>query len=295
MTIETPEALEKYRQAGRILKEVREAAAGRVQKGAKLLDVAEAIEADIVARGAKPAFPVNISLDAEAAHDTPEPDDLRIFQENIVKLDIGVRVDGYIADTAVTVDLTGRNQNLLKASETALEEAIKVVRAGVSTADIGEAIEAAINGFGLKPIYNLTGHGLERFVQHAPPAIPNRRMGQGITLQAGQVIAIEPFATDGVGLVVEGHYAEIFGIIAMKPVRLPWERDMLKAIQAFEGLPFARRWLAGQKRSEKTLDALMRAGIIHAYPVLVEQSGGMVSQAEHTLIVTEDGCEVTTR
>jgi methionyl aminopeptidase len=295
MTIETPEALEKYRQAGRILKEVREAAAGRVQKGAKLLDVAEAIEADIVARGAKPAFPVNISLDAEAAHDTPEPDDLRIFQENIVKLDIGVRVDGYIADTAVTVDLTGRNQNLLKASETALEEAIKVVRAGVSTADIGEAIEAAINGFGLKPIYNLTGHGLERFVQHAPPAIPNRRMGQGITLQAGQVIAIEPFATDGVGLVVEGHYAEIFGVIAMKPVRLPWERDMLKAIQAFEGLPFARRWLAGQKRSEKTLDALMRAGIIHAYPVLVEQSGGMVSQAEHTLIVTEDGCEVTTR
>jgi methionyl aminopeptidase len=120
-------------------------------------------------------------------------------------------------------------------------------------------------------------------------------MGQGTILQANQVIAIEPFATDGVGLVVEGHFAEIFGVTELRPVRLPWERDMLKAIQAFDGLPFARRWLAGQKRSEKTLDALMRAGIVHAYPVLVEQAGGMVSQAEHTLIVTEDGCEVTTR
>jgi methionyl aminopeptidase len=294
MTIETTETLEKYRQAGRILNEVRTAATGRVQKGAKLFDVAEAIEADIVARGGKPAFPVNISLDAEAAHDTPEPGDLRIFEDNIVKVDIGVHIDGYIADTAVTVDLSG-NPDLVKASEKALEEAIKVVKAGASTADIGSVIEATIDGFGFKPIYNLTGHGLERFVQHAPPSIPNRKMGQGIILQAGQVIAIEPFATDGVGLVGEGHYAEIFGLSEMKPVRLPWERDMLKAIQAFDGLPFARRWIASQKRSEKTLEALLRAGIIHAYPVLIEQAGGMVSQAEHTLIVTEDGCEITTR
>ncbi len=295
MTIETPEALEKYRQAGRILKEVREAAVGRVQKGAKLLDVADAIEADIAARGGKPAFPVNISLDTEAAHGSPEPGDLRVFEENVVKLDIGVHVDGYIADTAVTVDLSGKSKDLLKASETALEEAIKLVRAGVSTAEIGAAIEATIDGFGFRPIYNLTGHGLERFVQHAPPSIPNKKMGQGIVLQAGQVIAIEPFATDGVGIVTEGNFAEIFGLIAVKPVRLPWERDMLKAVQSFDGLPFARRWLADMKRSEKTIDALVRAGIIHAYPVLIEQSGGLVSQAEHTLIVTEDGCEVTTR
>ncbi|HEY3273618.1 MAG TPA: type II methionyl aminopeptidase [Methanocella sp.] len=294
MTIETTETLEKYRQAGRILSEVRATAAGRVTKGAKLFAVAEAIEADIIARGGKPAFPVNISLDAEAAHDTPEPDDLRVFEDNIVKLDIGVHVDGYIADTAITVDLSG-NPDLVKASQKALEEAIKIVKAGASTADIGSVIEATIDGFGFKPIYNLTGHGLERFVQHAAPSIPNRKMGQGTILQANQVIAIEPFATDGVGLVGEGHYAEIFGLTAMKPVRLPWERDMLKAIQSFDGLPFARRWLADQKRSEKTLDALLRAGIIHAYPVLIEQAGGMVSQAEHSLIVTEDGCEVTTR
>jgi methionyl aminopeptidase len=284
----------KYREAGHILKEVREAAVSRVKKGAKMLDVAEAIENDIRAKGGKPAFPVNISLDEEAAHDTPGPDDLRVFEDNIVKLDIGVHVDGYVADTAVTVDLKG-DANLLKASEKALEVAIKVVRAGVTTGEIGEVIEQTITGFDLKPIYNLTGHGLERFVQHAPPAIPNKRIGQGIALKAGQVIAIEPFATDGIGMVGEGELVEIFGVTTLKPVRMPAERDMLKAIQKFEGLPFARRWVADQKRADATLNSLARLGIIHAYPVLVEERGGMVSQAEHTMIVTDDGCEVTTR
>ncbi|WP_424359932.1 type II methionyl aminopeptidase [Methanocella sp. MCL-LM] len=285
--------LDKYREAGRILKEVRLAAVPLVKKGAKMLDVAEAIENDIFKRGGRPAFPVNISLDDEAAHDTPGPDDARVFEDNIVKLDIGVHVDGYIADTAVTVDLKG-DANLVKASEKALEEAIKVVRAGVSTAEIGEIIEQTIEGFDLKPVYNLTGHGLEKFVQHAPPSIPNKRIGQGIVLKAGQVIAIEPFATDGAGVVGEGELTEIFGITVVKPVRMPSERDMLKAIQKFQGLPFARRWVAGQKRADATLSSLMRLGIVHAYPVLVEERGGMVSQAEHTMIVTEDGCEVTT-
>jgi len=286
--------LDKYREAGRILKAVREAAAGRVVKGARMLDVAEAIEADIREKGGQPAFPVNISLDDEAAHDTPGPDDQRVFEDNIVKLDIGVHVDGYVADTAITVDLKG-DPNLLKASEKALEEAIKVVKAGVSTSEIGEVIERSIEGFGLKPVYNLTGHGLEQYVQHAPPAIPNKRIGTGVKLVAGQVIAIEPFATDGIGLVKEGELVEIFGLTHQKPVRMPAERDMLKAIVQFNGLPFAKRWVAGQKRAEATLNSLARAGIIHAYPVLVEERGGMVSQAEHTMIVTEDGCEVTTR
>lgn len=284
----------KYREAGRILSAVREAAVPRVKKGAKMLEVAEAIENDIRARGGKPAFPVNISLDEEAAHDTPGPDDERVFEDNIIKLDIGVHVDGYVADTAVTVDLKG-DANLVKASAKALEEAIKIVRAGVTTGEIGEVIEQTIESFDLKPIYNLTGHGLERFVQHAPPAIPNKRIGQGIALKAGQVIAIEPFATDGIGLVGEGDLVEIFGVTALKPVRMPAERDMLKAIQKFEGLPFARRWVADQKRADATLNSLARLGIIHAYPVLVEERSGMVSQAEHTMIVTEDGCEVTTR
>ena len=285
--------LEKYRKAGVMLKEVRENAVPRVKKGAKLLDVANEIEAEIFSKGGKPAFPVNISINSEAAHDTPGVDDERVFCDDIVKVDIGIHIDGYIADTAVTVDLSN-NPDLVKASRKALEEAIKLVRAGVNTQELGAVIEETIDGFGFKPVYNLTGHGLEQYVQHSEPAIPNKRIGQGVELKAGQVIAIEPFATDGIGIVVEGSLMEIFGISRVKPVRMPYEREVLKAIQEYNGLPFAARWLSNIKFLDKALTSLMRQGIIHGYPVLVEHQHGMVSQAEHTMIVTEDGCELTT-
>lgn len=287
-----PEILEKYRKAGVILREVRENAVPRVKKGAKLLDVANAIEAEIVEKGGKPAFPVNISINQEAAHDTPGLDDVREFGDDMVKVDIGVHVDGYIADTAVTVDLSG-NPDLVKASRSALEQAIKIVKPGVNTGEIGAVIEETIEGFGFKPIYNLTGHGLERFVQHSEPAIPNKRIGQGVTLEAGQVIAIEPFATNGIGIVVEGPFIEIFSLLKVKPVRMPHERELLKQILEFNGLPFARRWLTG-KFVDRSLTSLMRQGIVHGYPVLVEHQHGLVSQAEHTMVITEDGCELTT-
>jgi methionyl aminopeptidase len=288
-----PDVLEKYRRAGVILKEARENAVLKVTKGARLLDVASAIEAEIVEKGGKPAFPVNISINSEAAHDTPGIEDERVFGDDMVKVDIGVHVDGYIADTAVTVDLSG-NPDLAKASRKALEEAIKLVRPGVNTSQIGAVIEETIDGFGFKPVYNLTGHGLERYVQHAEPPIPNKRIGQGVALEEGQVIAIEPFATNGIGIVVEGTFIEIFSLLKMKPVRMPYEREALKAIQQYNGLPFARRWLADIKFIDKSLASLMRQGIIHGYPVLVEHQRGLVSQAEHTMIVTGDGCELTT-
>ncbi len=287
------EILDKYRKAGAILKAVRENAVPRVRKGAKLLDVADAIESEIAEKGGRPAFPVNISINSEAAHDTPGIDDERVFGDDIVKVDIGVHVDGYIADTAVTVDLSG-NPDLVRASRKALEEATKLVRPGVNTTEIGSVIEETIEGFGFKPVYNLTGHGLERYVQHAEPAIPNKRIGQGVALEEGQVIAIEPFATDGIGIVVEGSFIEIFSLLKAKPVRMPHEREALKAIQQYSGLPFARRWLKDVKYIDKSLSSLMRQGIIHGYPVLVEHQKGMVSQAENTMIVTADGHELTT-
>lgn len=292
--MQKPEIYDKYRKAGVILKEVREEAIGLVKKDARLLDVAEKIEDNIRKKGGQPAFPVNISLNEAAAHDCPAPDDVRTFREDMVKLDIGVHIDGYIADTAVTVDLSG-NPDLRKASEAALAEAIKIVKAGVTTGELGTVIEQTIESYGFKPVYNLVGHGLERFVQHASPSIPNKNIGQGIKLEAGQVIAIEPFATNGVGLVVEGPYTEIYGIMHKKPVRMPAERELLKRIETFHGLPFARRWVADIKRVDMTLNSLARLGIIHGYPILVEHDKGLVSQAEHTMIVTEDGCEVTTR
>ena len=288
------EILEKYRKAGQILAEVLQEAQPKVEVGVPLLDVAEFVEGAIRSRGAEPAFPCNISLDRSAAHYTPSPNDKSVFAENMVKLDVGVHVDGYIADAAITIDLSG-HPDLAEASRAGLDAALELVGPGVSTAVIGKAIEEAITGYGYKPVYNLTGHGLSRYKAHDEPAVPNKALDKGVTLNDGDVIAIEPFATNGSGRISEAPINEIYGFSASRPQRLPAARALMKEIQeSYKTLPFARRWLKGA-RAEYALMQLLRSGAVHRYPVLWEVEGALVSQAEHTVVILENGCEVTTR
>jgi len=290
----TDEKFEKHREAGEILAQVRAEATDRVEVGASHLEVAEYAEDRIRELGGEPAFPVNISIDEEAAHATPTPDDDATFGEEMVNLDIGVHVDGWLADTAVTVDLSG-NPELAEASEEALAAAIEVVEPGVETGDIGAEIESVIDGYGYNPVVNLTGHGLGHWEQHTEPNIPNRAVDQGVELQPGDVVAIEPFATDGGGKVNEGGHEEIYSLEREASVRDRGARQALEQIvEEFKTLPFARRWLE-TSRAEMALRRLKQKNVVHGYPVLKEQDGFLVSQKEHTVIVTEDGCEVTTR
>jgi methionyl aminopeptidase len=115
-----------------------------------------------------------------------------------------------------------------------------------------------------------------------------------MVLEEGMVFAIEPFATTGSGHVMEKTRREIYSQISQKPVRIPAGRVILEKIRDRHGLPFSRRWL-NEKRMDLTLSTLIRAQVLHVYPVLSDIPGSVVSQAEHTIIVTADGCIVTTR
>ncbi len=289
------EQYEKHREAGEILAQVRDEAADRVEVGTNYLELSEWVEDRIRDLGGTPAFPLNISVDNEAAHGAAAPDDERTIGEEMVKLDIGVHIDGWLADTAVTVDLSG-NPDLVEAAEEALDAALQTAGPGVQTGEIGAAVENVIDGYGYNPVVNLTGHGLGRWEQHTEPNIPNREVAQGVELSPGDVVALEPFATDGGGKVLEGSSEEIFALEREDGrVRNRQARQVLDQItEEFKTLPFARRWL-DSSRSEMALRRLKRQDIVHGYPVLKEEEGCLVSQKEHTIIVTEDGCEVTTR
>ncbi len=290
----TAEQYEKHREAGEILTEVRDAVTDRVEVGASHTAVAEWAENRIRELGGEPAFPVNISIDEEAAHATPGADDDATFGEEMVNLDIGVHVDGWLADSAITVDLSG-NPDLVDASAEALDAALEVVAAGVETGEIGAVVEETIDGYGYNPVVNLTGHGLGHWEQHTEPNIPNRAVTQGVELEAGDVVAIEPFATDGGGKVSEGSEEEIFALEREASVRNRDARQALDQItDEFRTLPFATRWL-DVSRASMALRRLKRRDVVHGYPVLKEDEGCLVSQKEHTVVVTEDGCEVTTR
>jgi len=241
--------LDKYRLAGKILSSVARDAAKMVKKGEKLLSVAEFAEEEIKRRGVEAtcenvpfsrhlkisdfqgdeskirlheikdfvAFPCNISLDDEAAHRTPFKGEETRFNDEIVKLDIGSQIDGYIADMAVTIDLSGEREELKRASEAALNNAIDLVHAGVNTKDLSETIEKTITDFGYRPIADLSGHGLLQYDAHAPPTISNRCIKKGVDLKEGQVIAIEPFATDGIGRTKRGNILEIYSFLSGNP------------------------------------------------------------------------------
>ena len=290
----TAEQYEKNREAGEILAQVREETADRVEIGAKHLDVAEYAENRIRELGGKPAFPVNISIDEEAAHGTPSVGDESTFGEEMINIDIGVHVDGWLADSAITVDFSG-NPDLVEASEEALEAAIDMVKPGVHTGEIGATIEEILDSYDYNPVVNLTGHGLGHWEQHTDPKIPNCAVPQGTELQVGDVFAIEPFATDGRGKVSEGSREEIFALERESSVRDRAARQALSQItEEFRTLPFAKRWL-DIDRVDLAMRRLKMQNIVHGYPVLKEEDGKLVSQKEHTVIVTEDGCEVTTR
>lgn len=293
--VEIEAVLEKYRKAGEVVGEVREEAVGRIKKGEKILKIAEFIENSIRKKGAELAFPCNISINEEAAHATPSIGDMAIFGDDTVKIDIGAHIDGYIGDTAITVDLSEEKSNLelVKAPEEALHNAINIIRDGISIIEIGEIIEKTIRKHGFKPIVNLTGHGLARYEQHAPPSIPNVKQRKGIKLKENDVVALEPFATNGAGRVIESGKVEIYKMIKEKPVRMPEAQKLLKEIKEYKGLPFAKRWLRGE-RLDIALRALKNAGILRGYPVLREALKGRISQAEHTIIVKKEGCEVIT-
>ena len=224
------EIFEKYLDAGVLAAKILRRSAQEIRVGVSYLDLVESIELQVEEEGAVLAFPLNLSLNEDAAHDTASPGDARVFAKgDVAKLDLGVQIDGYIADTATTIDL-GSNSLLLEASERALAAAIKAVRPGATAGDLGAAIQKEIEGRGYRPISNLTGYGLDRYILHRTPTIPNVGVNGGVVLEEGMVFAIEPFATTGSGHVGEKNRKEIYSQVSQKPVRIPAERAILNKI-----------------------------------------------------------------
>jgi methionyl aminopeptidase len=293
------EELEKYRRVGKLLAEIREEVKPMVKVGVKTLEIAEKAEDLIRQRGAKPAFPCNVSINEIAAHYSPPADDETVIKEgDMVKVDMGAHLDGYIADTAFTVAMTEKTE-MVAVVEKALEAAIGAVKPGVDIGEIGRAVEETMTAAGFKPIRNLTGHSLGPWDLHAGLTIPNVDERTGQTLSPGDVLAIEPFITDGAGYVEDQKRTYIFRYLREAPVRLRMARELLRDVKRmYRELPFAERWLAkrmSKLRLELTLRNLIGVGALWPYYVLAERAKGKVAQAEHTVIVTEDGCEVTTR
>ncbi len=301
MPLYDDEAIEKFNLSGKILRETREQMKLFVREKMPIIEVCEKAEAIIRAKGGKPAFPCNVSINEVAAHYTSPPGDTNTIPENsIVKVDIGVHIDGYVTDTAVTVCFNTEYTSMADTAERALKAAIDNIRAEASPGKIGGVIENIIKNRGFLPISNLTGHSVGRYLIHAGTSIPNVSQISFTKVKLGEIYAIEPFVTvpEAGGAVEDSPQKTIFRLVKAKNAKSAHAKHLAKFIEDnFRTLPFAERWLNGVIPKEKHVEAfkeLVSSKAVLGYPVFVEVTRKPVAQAEHTVIIEKDGCSVLT-
>lgn len=292
--------MDALRKAGVIAARVRDTVVQEIEPGVRVLDICDRAEEMIRELGGGIAFPTNVDINSVAAHYvSPVDDDTIVPEKSLVKLDVGVHVEGYIADTAATACFDPSLSYLVEAAEAGLDAAIKTIRPGIRASDVGAAIEKAIKARGAKPIRNLTGHKLARYVVHAGASIPNVASRDHHLLQEGDVYAIEPFAVpnDADGFVTDGPPSNIYRVLKKRSLKGAAKR-MMKHVQAeHRTLPFASRWVLKRFPGQEGVSAfreLLDSKCIMSYPQLVEKTRAMVAQAEHSVMLTDGGCEVTT-
>jgi methionyl aminopeptidase len=277
--------------AGKIASDVRKFAKSIIKKDMLLLEIAEKIENKIIELKGKPAFPTNLSINDIAAHYTPSHND-ETKAHGLLKVDFGVHVNGWVADTAFSIDLENSEENkkLIEASEKALENATKIINEKISTNKIGETIQETIESYGFSPVINLSGHEMKKYDLHAGVTIPNINDGKNVILKKG-LYAIEPFATKGNGKVYDGKPSGIYMLINEKNVRSQIAREILEFIQEkYETLPFCSRWIVKKfgPMALFGLKQLEEIGNLHHFAQLVESSHNNVSQAEHTILIEDE-------
>ena len=302
MSMAVPEEdLQKQRRACKIGREVREEMRRTVKEGMPIIDICEKAESLIREKGGEPAFPCNVSVNEVAAHYTSPPNDKQTIPERaIVKVDLGVHIDGFIADTATTVCFNPEYDDMVNTAKEALEKAVEILRPGLSMTRFGAAIQKVIKTRGFKPVSNLTGHLIRRYIIHAGKSLPNVFNMSTSRIKEGEVYGVEPFVTvaNAAGKVEELREAYIFRYQKHKSLKDPYAKQILKYIKNnFRTLPFTERWLnkfQSSSRYKSAFAELLSSKAVISYPVFVEASRNLVAQAEYTIMIVKDGCEVLT-
>jgi methionyl aminopeptidase len=298
-----------YRKAGQIGYEVLNTVKDMIKPGVPIINICETAEKMIMEKGADGfGFPTNVSIDNIAAHYTsPFEDESLIPDSGSIKLDIGVHVNGYIADTAVTVVLSDELKNLQKAAEEGFSAGMEIIQAGTLPSMVGGRIEETITGYGYRPIKELTGHKLGRYELHGDKRLPSVSAPfdpAEAALEVGEAYALETFASTGSGSIHEIKGSRYIYMLLPRRIALrnPVSRKIYSTIyKKYKTLPFAERWLSSydqfnRARVRFALRELLNNGGVIVYPTLADEKGSYVAQHEHTFVITEnDGVIITTK
>ncbi|KAF2806274.1 peptidase M24A, methionine aminopeptidase [Mytilinidion resinicola] len=315
--------LSDYRQAAETHRQVRQWAQKHIKPGQTLTEIANGIEDSIrrlvghdgLSEGdaliAGMGFPTGLNLDNIAAHYSPNAGCKKVLQQNnVMKVDIGVHVNGRIVDSAFTMAFDPMYDNLLAAVKDATNTGVREAGIDVRLGELGgyiqeamESYECEINGttYPIKPIRSLCGHTILPYSIHGTKSVPAVKTNDMTKMEEGDMFAIETFGSTGNGRCVDQGEVSHYALRRNAPkvdLHLSSAKLLLGTItQNFGTLPFCRRYLdrIGQEKYLLGLSNLVKSGIVEDYPPLVDKKGSYTAQFEHTILLRPTVKEVISR
>ena len=258
-----------------------------VKVGTPLSEITKKVEEFILKHKAQIAFPPQFGLNDVAAHQYVGTSNYELKQEDIIKCDIGTAFQGTIYDCARSFAWTDQNLKLIQAAEEALDAAIKTAKLNIPINQIGKQIAKEITKYNFQPITNLGGHGVDKYEIHSRVFIPNYDNNNTNIMTKG-FYAFEPFATTGVGQVIESQDGQVLHLINPTDIRVRSKKLLDFIRKNYPRMPFAKPWLYQNFKPQEVaigLFELKQKKIIMEYKVLREKSKGLVSQAEKTVVI----------
>ncbi|KIX08914.1 methionine aminopeptidase, type II [Rhinocladiella mackenziei CBS 650.93] len=322
--IQDDEFLNNYRQAAEVHRQVRQWVQHTAKPGKSLNEIAEGIEDGVRAllghQGLEPGdnlkagmgFPTGLPLNNCAAHYTPNPGQKEIVlqADDVMKVDFGVHINGWIVDSAFTVAFDPVYDNLLAAVKDATNTGIKNAGIDARMSDIGSAIQEAMESYEVemngktlpvKAVRNITGHDIKQYRIHGGKQIPFIKNDDHTKMEEGEVFAIETFGSTGKGYLRDDTGVYGYGkdpSAPRVPLNLASARSVLKTInEHFGTLVFCRRYLErlGLNKYLVGLNSLVSNGILDSYAPLSDVKGSYTAQFEHTILLRPNAKEVVSR
>lgn len=311
--------LQKLIKAGKIHYDIREWIRTWIQPDMNLLDVTTKIENEVkriteydsnTPLKSGLAFPVAISVNNCAAHYGALRGEKNILKkDDVCKIDFGIHFDGYLVDSAFTVTFDDKYDKLIECAKEATNKGISLVVSDMIVGEIGEQIQEVIesyeidlNGktYRLKPIYDLSGHSIDRFKIHSGIPIPNIKPTDQLShlkttrIEPNKLYAVEPYATTGSGRVfskpVCSHFCyNYFDHHLDEKFQLTGQEHKLLAVikQNYNSLPFNKRWIDELMNSNQTMNIfrLSKKGVLKDFPPLYDIDNSFNAQFENTVYI----------
>ncbi|AEO58930.1 hypothetical protein MYCTH_2306697 [Thermothelomyces thermophilus ATCC 42464] len=314
-----------YRKAAEIHRQTRRWVRETAKPGQSLHDIATGIEDSVRAlldnAGLGPGdglksgmgFPTGLCLNHQVAHYTPNPGQKPVVlqQQDVLTVDFGVHINGWIVDSAFTMAFDPTYDNLLAAVRDATNTGVKTAGVDVRISDVSAAIQEVIESYEVeirgktyrvKPVRNLCAHDIKQYRIHGGKSIPFVKNRDQTKMEEGEVFAIETFGSTGRGYTVDDVGVYGYGLNYNAPLNVPVPLSSAKRLhktirENFGTIVFCRRYLErlGVEKYLAGMNCLIQNGIVEEYVPLMDIKGSYSAQFEHTFLLRETHKEVFSR